>query len=1199
MIYWQSSFASLSPFAVVRRLVCVLGLVFIPGVVWSQASLQAGSTVSREIAPAESHLFKFTLQRDQIIDLTVSAQDLNLRMDVVAPDGNTLAQVVHRHYGSLTWNLIAPQTGEYQLVVRSLEQSAPSQQYQLKVNRVTAATEREKKDAAAVADFQRAEVLRQRDEGSDLTTALEAYHLAAIALQRRQRWADTADTWQQIGEVNFSRGNYQEALRSFDQALQMSRKAGDVFLTITQEVNIGYVYIYLADFEKAATYFHQGQEKLRMLQAESAMQEGLEAQLQNGYGEIENGRGKLKESLVYFARALAQWEKLGDRRGMALAHLNSGFSHLDSGSVNEAAVEFDRSLKLAHEIADWRTEARALTARGNLYTQWGNKYAALSSHREAREIFRRIGDLQGEAVTSNGLGKVFEDLNRKQEAIDEYSLALRLNHTIGNTGFEGVSAYYLGRVSRDLNDLPKALEYYHRSLDLSRRSGKSRIVMLALVDVAGIYVKQHKFDEAMNIYRQSLAFYEQIGDLHRQALIHHGFGELLTLLAQPDAAIREYQTGLDLFQQIKDPQGQAESLYHLAKLSQEQGRLSEALEQSQKSVALVEMQRERVIGQNWRSSYFASMRRHFELCVDILMQLDRQRPNSGFAGLALETSERAKARSLLEMLTETQTDIRRGVDSALLAKEYQLRQQLSAKAAYQIKTLNSPQSQSEVNEVELEIRNLNREYDFVEAQIKAESPFYAQLIQPSSLTLKQLQASLRDDSGTVLLEYMLGDERSYVWLVTATGLVARELPGRQKLEPLTRQIYQGLTAHQQQPEEDRLRYQKRLLAAEKRFCPTAAELSQILLGPLMPNLNARRLLVVADGGLQYVPFDALPLPGADGSPPVCDLGAEPQGYAPLLTRFEVVNEPSFSSLTILRNLNVSAPRPDQQVAVWADPVFESDDPRIAPEWAKPMAPQRPQKSGASALDPVTSNENGVADPYVPPARLLATEEEAQSIMRLAPGGVSLLLTGFSANRESAVNRDLHTYRILHFATHGLINSRYPSLTGLLLSTVNDHGETQNGFLQLHDIYGLHLNADLVVLSGCQTGLGEELSGEGLVGLTQGFLYAGSRSVVVSLWDVQDKATATLMADFYRSMLKDGAAPAEALRQAKLKMYQQGPSPYYWAAFVIEGEYRPPAAPSRNVLRSELTWEGLALFGIVAWLSYSWWKRRQQAFRFKR
>ena len=1159
------------------------------------ATLVAGSSFTREIAPKQEQDFEFQLAAGELISFTLETSDPNLLLRVISKTGDTLLELPHRKYGPLKCNFIAGETGRFLLRIVSLETNPQNRSYRLAVDQIRASTAADQRLAPAYSDFYRAETLRIKWESQELKRALQNYQLAATAFMAQKQFAAAAVAWQSMAEVHFNQGNYKAAFQFFNEALRTSRMANDSFLTLEQLNNLAYVHITQGALEEASGLLSQVQTKLNESNGTSELdRKRITAQIQNNLGEIEYGRGNLKQSLALFTQAESVWQELGDRRALALIHKNKAFSFFDSGNANEAQPEFEQALKLWHDVGDLRGEALTLTANGNLQTLAGDTYSALSSHRAARDIFRRIGDQQGEAVTSNGLGKVFEDLNRKQEAIDNYSVALRLNHELGNRGFEAVSNYYLGRAWRDLGNFDLAKKYYDDSLTLSRAEGKARMIAMAQMDMASIFVKQQRFAEGLDSYQKSLAVYKQIADLRRQALTHQGLGELFRLQGKASLGSDHYRQALELFERAKDPRGQAESLYWLAKIAQEQGQLTEALAYSQKSIGLIEVQRARVVGQNWRSSYFASVRKHFELHVDILMQLDRRLPGGDFRKRAFEASERARARSLLELLGETNAEIRRGVAPELLARELTLRQQLSAKAAYQIKAVDAHLSESKIAELELEIRTLNSEYDFVQAQIKAISPGYANLMQPSAHSLNDVQAILKEDPGTVLLEYMLGDERSYVWKVTPTGLVSEELPGRRTLEALALTVYQGLTARQQQPDEDSSNYYRRYRADEQKFCPSAMELSKSILAPLLTEPEAKRLLVVADGGLQYIPFDALPSPANASGP--CDLNAEPINYVPLLTSLEVVHLPSFSSLTILRQLNATSTRPGQEVAVWADPVFESDDPRIPSSFAKPVV-HIENISTTSATSEPEQNQNTV--PLIQsrqsPTRLLSTRDEGQSIMRFAPAGLSLLLTGFGATRESVLSGDLGNYRILHFATHSLVNNRYPALTGLWLSTINAEGQPQNGFLQLHDVYGLRLNADLVVLSGCQTGLGEELSGEGLIGLTQGFLYAGSKSVVVSLWSVQDKTTEALMASFYEAMLKDGKAPSVALRQAKLKIYQQRQwrSPYYWSAFVIQGEFRPAARTWREFFHSRWLWTITALLGVTSWMFFSWIKARRR------
>jgi CHAT domain-containing protein len=188
--------------------------------------------------------------------------------------------------------------------------------------------------------------------------------------------------------------------------------------------------------------------------------------------------------------------------------------------------------------------------------------------------------------------------------------------------------------------------------------------------------------------------------------------------------------------------------------------------------------------------------------------------------------------------------------------------------------------------------------------------------------------------------------------------------------------------------------------------------------------------------------------------------------------------------------------------------------------------------------------------------LLASREEAEAILRLTSPHRSLKALDFRASRRELFDAKLDDFRILHFATHGLLNSSHPELSGLVLSLVDEHGAPQNGFLRLQDIYNLRLAADLVVLSACSTALGSEVRGEGLVGLTRGFVYAGARSVLASLWKIDDEASAEFMKIFYRKILAEGLRPAVALRtaQTELQKEKRWQAPYHWAAFVLQGEW---------------------------------------------
>jgi len=400
----------------------------------------------------------------------------------------------------------------------------------------------------------------------------------------------------------------------------------------------------------------------------------------------------------------------------------------------------------------------------------------------------------------------------------------------------------------------------------------------------------------------------------------------------------------------------------------------------------------------------------------------------------------------------------------------------------------------------------------VEARIRANSPHYMALVQPVPLTAKEIHSQIRD-TDTLLLEYSLGQERSYLWVVSRLAINSYELPPRDTIETAARRVYELL---------------KRDEFDEKSYEKESAALTQILLGPAVAQLGSKRLVVVADGALQYIPFSALPDPVRKGTP--------------LVATHEIVNIPSATALAVLRKDATERRPAPKLVAVLADPVFETNDPRLA---------STPRSSQPKPAAP------GSRDAMLDVRRLPYTRQEAATIVRLVPAGMSKEALDFEASRETATGPELSQFRILHYATHAFVNSQQPELSGIVLSLLDRQARPRDGFLRLIDLYNLRLNADLVVLSACQTALGKEIKGEGLIGLSRGFFYAGAPRVVASLWKVDDRATTELMRQFYQGMLVQHSSPATALRAAQIAMWKQNRwrSPYYWGAFVLQGEWR--------------------------------------------
>ena len=706
----------------------------------------------------------------------------------------------------------------------------------------------------------------------------------------------------------------------------------------------------------------------------------------------------------------------------------------------------------------------------------------------------------------------------------------------------------IGGVYKSLGEKQRALDYFNQALSLRRAMGDRGGVAVTLNNIGATYYSLGEkepgyYSQALEYYKQALPLEKAVGDRRAEASTLTNIGLVHDSLGEKQKALEYINSSLQLFQGVSDRINEALDLYYIARIERQSGALIEARSHIESALAIIESLRANVDIHELRASYFATVQSHYELYIDLLMSLHKRHPSAGFDAAALNACERARARSLLELLIEARADIRRGVDKSLLERERALQQLLNAKSERRIRLLSGKYQQERVDAAAKEIDALTTELQNAQAQIRATSPGYASLVQPSPLSLGEIQRQL--DPDILLLEYSLGSERSFLWAVTQTTLSSFELPKRAEIESKARAVYNLLTARNRREKGEMPgAWQERVAEAEARYAEDSAELSRMLLGPVARRLGGKRLLIVADGALLYLPFAALPLPKAGGK------------GAPLIVEHEVVNLPSASTIAVLRRELGGRKAAPLTVAALGDPVFSADDPRVssAREWRESSASDSSIVTDdiARVLRDVDAPETAVNLSPLP-----FTKREATSIIKLIPQRQGLLALDFNANKATATSPDLSQYRIVHFATHGLIDSLRPELSGIVLSLVDKQGKPQDGFLRLHEIYNLNLPAELIVLSSCRTGLGAEIKGEGLVGLTRGFMYAGAARLVASQWKVDDEATAELMERFYAKLLKEGERPAAALRAAQIEMWRQKDwkSPFYWAAFTFQGEWR--------------------------------------------
>ena len=846
--------------------------------------------------------------------------------------------------------------------------------------------------------------------------------------------------------------------------------------------------------------------------------------------------GRHPESAERYHQAVGIWEELGlpDRRAWsllaagrldhlllreeeALGHLEEGLAFARRSGIRDLEVEalyrlgcfhenaprtavgfLEAALKLARELGNGLVEMRALHYLGNAYGDLAEKQKALGFYQEALTLAGRLGDSALAATTLNNIGLLYDDLGDTDRAIRSYEAALE---AVG-TPDDAFHATVLNNQARVLEkvDPSRARELYGRTLELGEKSGARHLRATALNNLALLDLNAGNPAGALRRSQEALRLAAGRQDVEidvRRALglAHRRLGDL-------DSARRELEAALALSRERQDGVRESQVIPELARTERDAGNPRQALDLLERGVEILERVRAQVVEVELRTSFLASRQDIYELRTDTLMALHRAHPREGWDARALSANEQARARGLIDLLAEAGADVRKEASEELVERERRLLAEIGTLDRRRLELLDGGDPR-ELAEIGRRLEAAWEEHGRVETALRSSSPRYSGLTRPRPLSVDEIRREVLDGRA-LLLEYALGKERSYLWAVGPDSLQSFDLPPREQIEAAARRWYDAL---------------KESAASAGEARQAADELGAMLLGPVQGLLSSQPLLIVADGALQYLPFAALPLAGP--------------GRILLVDRHEVTSLPSASALAVLRReLAGRSPAP-KTLAVIADPVFRMEDTRVA------------RNASRGGMDPRRL------------VRLDFSDDEAEAIASLVPGPQLYKALGFAASRDAVVGGNLAAFRMVHIASHGLIDSRRPELSTIVLSLVDERGRPRNGFLRLHDIYNLELQADLVTLSACQTALGQEIRGEGLVGLTRGFMYAGAARVLASLWSVDDRATSVLMKSFYRHMITGGLSPAAALRTAQSEMarHPRWSSPFYWAGFSLQGEWR--------------------------------------------
>lgn len=1001
----------------------------------------------------------------------------------------------------------------------------------------------------AVSQAQNETVLtRQSDESARTREEREQARniLLDAAKQTNSDPAKAAGFLNRAARLQLRLNSSQEAIATYQAALKLLKPLPESTARIDSLNGLAAVFFQLGNCDQAQRNINQALSLSDKLQNVAGRAEALLT--------LSNCQNDQNLALATVGESLRLFNSIGDKSGMARAYMLQGDfqivqSDLDAATKsNEAALSIWRELGLPDEHAGalinlgfvqyrrgaWQecmtflTEAQGLLDEKTEPARMGQIYAGIA------EAFMESG------IPDAGLKNAREALNSYQRAEDPVGIAA----TMWDVG----KAHYL------LGEYTEAIKWLGDAAKQAEAVKNPRIVAFCNDFIGRTYLALGNPDRALEYLQSALKSFIQLQNLREVARTKILIGTVYEGQGKVNEGRRFLSDASSMLTKLSDHVNEAVAFFALGHLELRAKNLDRAEEYLRRSIEVTEQIRGATTSEDLSTSISATVSDRYEAYIDCLMLKHAQHPDKGFAVRAFETSELARARTLARFLRTRQTGLA-SLDPELAAQQKSVLQSLRMKENARISLLEKSYDKKALSALESEINQLEAQYQQIQNAIRTRYPAYQQLVQPEALTLREIQAKVFSDDNSLLLAYTLRDERSYLWVVSRNEFSSYQLPGKNEIEAAARTLYGSLTALQPRPNESFPDRQERTRKAEESLPNEIVRLSELVLAPVAEKLGKKRLIIVADGALQYIPFQVLTLPNSNNSTAATELPV------PLIVDHEIVNQPSASTLAFLLSDATDRTRSAGSVAIFADPVFEADDSRLT---GRNTAAQR-ERSATANGDEVARVFRDVGQSFangrIP--RLPASRQEAEAIMAVVPWRTGFKALDFHASRATLSTPSFGQYRILHFATHTMIDNEHPELSGILLSLVDAQGQPTNGFLRMSDIYDLKLSSNLVVLSACSTALGKEVRGEGLIGLTRGFLYAGASGVTASLWKVDDEATAELMGYFYAGMFQRGLTPAAALREAQLTLLQEKRwrSPYYWAAFVIQGRYNQTEAPN--------------------------------------
>lgn len=926
-----------------------------------------------------------------------------------------------------------------------------------------------------------------------------------------------------------SEGEFERAIELLKKSLEYAKKIPDGKKECGVLLKLGLMYWNIGQLDVSSDYYLRAISLAKSLNLEILRNESQTAL--DIYSYYEEGKkyrssGQHQESIENFQKAIELARDLGSKEHEVKCLRQLSVTFWDSTNLNEFYSISMKALEIARILKHRKEEGKFLKSIGIYFWQLDNYSKAINYFEKALAIARYLKSEEMSSDLLNLIGVTYRKIGNYDRALDNLMEAQKKAQEMGDLYFLSGILNNIGNIYRDKGylsenekDLYQALNYHEKSLETAKKSNNIRTEIEVLNNLGSVHSDLENFQQALEYFQQGYEKAEKIDDLEAKGMILNNIGIVYFNQGNYEESTRYYQKAIDLAQELEGGQILWEAYLELGKAYIKQNKIFEALKNYKNSIRIIENIRSQIKLEELKASYLGTDKRieAYQNLIHLLVSLHKDNHGMGYDHQALDYLERAKARSFLDSLEVAQVDISMGINFKLKNREKELMKDISN--IYSKLLVAQRDSEEKENLVKQLIEKEN-ELETLKREIRSKSPYYADLKYPEIITLRETQRRLLN-SKTAFIAYTIGKENSYGFMITKNNLMIFPVPRKS--------VIQNLVSD----------YLKVITDKDSKNFKLGYDLYQALV-PSNLNKNIRKIVFIPDDILHFLPFETLV--------------TEENNSRWLVSNFKIAYAPSISSYReIIQRKKKNRSSRHYDILAFGDPDF-------------------------GQLESETKGDDIFQNFYASNAfnfyRLKYSGTEIERISSLFKEKKEDIFIREAATEKQLKNLKLDDYKIIHFATHSLIDDKKPARSSIVLSL--DSNDEEDGFIQMREIYNLNLNSDLVTLSACQTGLGQFIKGEGIEGLNRSFFFAGASSVLMSLWAVNDQATYQLMERFY-SHLRSSEPITNSLRNAKLEMISSGAvsHPYYWAGFIVSGKADQVVFP--NVLGRWLLIGGSFLF----------------------